>query len=176
MFVALFLLFFVPFFFAWYLNFTGFQPDLAVGGRLWQPPQPVPEGAGFYQTSSDDLLVFDRKWKMIYRSAADCDLACQDDIRLLSAVHLRLQKYAYLLKFLVWQPEAGALTTDAVDSANKLYVVKASDLAIDQWLRAEEDHVVWLVDPNDYVVLSYATPIEPKKVLKDLKKLLSSSH
>ncbi|MCA8837053.1 MAG: hypothetical protein K0U66_07980 [Gammaproteobacteria bacterium] len=166
----------IPLLIAGWMTATGYRPGTDAGGVLLATPRLVPENLHFTDTAGQAFeMSGTRKWTMVQSVAAVCPEDCLAEIRLMQAVHSRTLGNALRLRHALW-PQIQS--PSRIDVEGLRTIVPSDFERARQWLHSPglENAGLWVVDPRGHVVLGYLRPLEPKKILADLKTLLSAAH
>jgi cytochrome oxidase Cu insertion factor (SCO1/SenC/PrrC family) len=141
-------------------------------------PAPLPEG----QVSAVAGLAFDPEslqghWVLIYVGPAECDRVCAEALYDLRQVRLAQGKEMHRVERLWLVSDAGTPEAAALANHAGLQVAR-SDPA---WLSPPGDGSpaaghVYLMDPLGMVMMRYPLGPEPKRMVKDLERLLKYSR
>lgn len=116
------------------------------------------------------------KWQIVFWSPEGCDQQCISQLDLLSRVRLALGRKLYQVdQWLVVNQQTPVLP----DELQAL--LKRQDYHTGHFTAAEQQQLsalpaktnVFIVTPDNYVILGYQAPINPDDVYKDLKLLLN---
>lgn len=116
------------------------------------------------------------KWQIIFWSPQGCDEHCIAQLDLLSRVRLALGRKLYQVdQWLVVNEQTPTLPNELHE------LLKKQDYHSGQLIQAEQkqlallpaDTKVFIVTPDNYVILGYKVPVNPDDVYKDLKLLLN---
>ena len=117
------------------------------------------------------------KWRVILWSSGDCDQNCINQLDMLARMRLALGRKLYLVDQLLLVNK-----TDAVNSATLANELKARDFKIQMASAVDKQELeqvssksqIFIMDPDNYVVLAYDTDVKPGDIYKDLKLLLTT--
>lgn len=175
----------VPLATAWLL-IGRWQPEGSVHhGQLLNPARPL---AQLRFTALDDRSADGTapqgRWVLIYvGSATECDASCRTALYAMRQVRLALGKDMGRVKTLLLLdgvPDAGlrqwlaaehsATTVGVADTATRTELNGAFGPT------AAEERSIYLVDPLGNLLMRYPVAVEPRGMLKDMKRLLSLSN
>lgn len=138
------------------------------------PMPPLPAGA------DEDLLA--GHWTLVYVDGGACEDACREALyrsrQVRTALGRDMNRVRRVYLYDGVPPAAGFLDSEHPD----LLVADARAPAADAWLAAvpgevpADGHSIFLVDPHRNLVMRFPLAMEPKGMLKDLKKLLRVSR
>lgn len=104
----------------------------------------------------------------LWMVTSGCDVACQDQVQKMQALHKLLNRDVDRLRRGYTGP-LGAATPAWMPQYPALATVNVAD-------RSAVKDGIYIVDPNGNLVLYYPLDVNPKPVLEDLKKLLKVSQ
>lgn len=145
----------------------------------WLGSTTVNKGTLLKQPELLPQLGSNAKWRIILWSPADCDVACLKQLDVLAKIRLALgRKLYYVDQWLVLGDDAASLSQETTD------LLKTQDFNITQLSSQEQEKVtvfsgqprVFLVNPDNYLILSYDAQVNPDDVYKDLKLLLNTGN
>ncbi|MBN8283974.1 hypothetical protein [Zoogloea sp.] len=162
----------LPFVVAASLYAVGWHPDSAGNhGELLSPPRDLPplvdaRGAPLVRSAAPH-------WRLVIAGAGPCDDACRKWIVLTRQVHVALYKQMSRVER-TWltdqaNPNDAALLTLQPDLHTAVAADAASRAAFDL---ESGGHRVYVVDPEDRIILRYASDADPRGILKDMERLL----
>jgi hypothetical protein len=182
--IGVFLLFFLPILFSWYLVFfTDYKHDSNSGtqhGILVDPPRQLDN-----LTLNDPLSGIDTslygKWTMFTIVEGGCNQPCMEilyrmrQIRLATGKEMhRVQRASYFADMNTLQ-EAKTFFTDF---PGQLLIPKHIDEKFLSSFTVEGrsyEHAIFLIDPAGFLMMVYPESTDPSGIIKDLKKLLRIS-
>lgn len=146
-------------------------------GELLLPPASVPEVS--YTRPGGGNFAFGElrgKWVLVVSDAAGCLPACQDKLVLVRQVRLMLGRKADRVTRVFIADDTGALNPGAFADFEGM-MLAATPLGLAQPLSAVNDRAhVYLVDPLGNVMMRWPANADPKRMLKDLERLLKASQ
>ncbi|QLZ70203.1 hypothetical protein FOLKNPGA_03008 [Legionella sp. PC1000] len=147
-----------------------------------------PSWLGSSRVNKGDLLnppvklsVLDEKpkWRIIFWSPAACDQICMKKLDVLARIRLALGRKLYQVdQWLLISDKSPSLSQEQkaflkeVDF--KVAKLSAADLITKDALLSKAK--VFIADPGNYLILSYASQANPEDVYKDLKLLLNATE
>lgn len=121
-------------------------------------------------------LGADKKWTIILWRSTRCDDECIKTLDKIGRVRLALGRHLYEVNLLLLLG-ADAASVPAENASllkdNGVDIVKSSRLEMTSIVH--NDNTIFLANPDDYLVLSYAESSKPDAIFHDLKHLLSTS-
>lgn len=179
-FLALAALFITPLVAAWLLFFVypEWQPDRHTNyGALVSPARPLPD-AGFLDAAGAAVEFPKGKWSLLYLGSKDCDAACDQRVLLARQVRLSLNQNRERVLRVYLAPDMATLVTarSQLGAAHPdLVFLAVPGSALATFFEPKDPNALYLVDPLDNWLMTYGGDIEPKGLLKDIKKLLRYS-
>ncbi|MFJ1268912.1 hypothetical protein ACD661_10120 [Legionella lytica] len=124
-------------------------------------------------------LEGEKKWHIVFWAPMGCDSACKNQLETLAKVRLALGRKLYQVdQVLVLGDKASVLSTEEQsalkDMQFQVVQLSAAEANAHEALLAEPK--IFLADPNNYLILSYASLVKPDDVYKDLKLLLNTTE
>lgn len=119
------------------------------------------------------------KWRILYWSATGCKRTCLKELDILARVRLALGRRLYQVdQMLVMGSQALKLSSD-LDQKLQINDFKIRKLSVEDTQRLDDidskEHV-FIMNPDNYLVLSYTAGANPDDVYKDLKLLLNTTE
>lgn len=117
------------------------------------------------------------RWVLVYAGPASCDQSCRESLYFMRQVRTAQGKEMYRVKRLWLVTDSGVPNEAALADQQGLEVVRSDP----SWL-ARQDGVgaqngrIHLMDPLGMVMLRYPAAPEPKRMIKDLERLLKYSR
>lgn len=180
-FLALAALFAAPLLAAWLFFFVHpeWQPDSHTNyGTLVSPARPLPDVA-YSDGTGATVGLPTGKWTLVYLAGRDCDASCDQRVLLARQVRLSLNQNRERLLRLYLAPDAAALASArsklAAAHPDQLFL-SAPGAALARFFAPADPQALYLVDPLGNWLMTYGGEIEPRGLLKDLKKLLRFSQ
>jgi cytochrome oxidase Cu insertion factor (SCO1/SenC/PrrC family) len=167
-----------------YLAYYVFKPQGRSNyGDLIEPPRPMPSDALLMLRSADGQPVLASslkgQWLLVTVGGGACDPACEQRLYLQRQIRESLGKDKDRVDR-VWLITDGQPMRDALRPAmSGATVLSADGAALAAWLlpapgQALADHW-YLVDPRGQWMMRFEPKAEPRKVLKDLTRLLKAA-
>jgi hypothetical protein len=118
------------------------------------------------------------KWRLIFWSPSTCAKACLKQLDILARVRLALGRKFYQVdqQLVLGMDSFLSSAMKKKLEAKDFKVHKLSDMDIVQLKNLSEQPHVFIMDPNNYLVLSYKSGVNPDDIYKDLKLLLNTSE
>ena len=119
------------------------------------------------------------KWRIVFWSPALCDEACLKQLDMLARIRLALGRKLYQVdQWLILGDETAPLS-DEVKA-----ILKERDFHVTQLPLNEKEKLttlspapkIFIVNPDNYLVLSYQSQVNPDDIYKDLKLLLNTTE
>lgn len=186
--VIIFALFFLPLAIAaiWYtLLPTNYRPGSTTNnGNLILPIYPV---QAFEQRTKDGAVYggkdLEKKWTLVHLIAGNCDEACSKWLYHTRQIRIALAEDMERVNRLsvVDSAEAAANNIKMWESHPDMQVIISSKGGLREQIQTSAEQAypansVFLVDPLGNLMMHFPPDIEPKKLMKDLEKLLKLSR
>lgn len=126
-----------------------------------------------------NALTGPAKWRIVFWTPNACDTTCLKELDTLARVRLALGRKLYQVEqWLILGDNAPSLSPEAQATLKELdfHVARFSTAKINAPEYLFSDAKVFLADPNNYLILSYAPSANPDDVYKDLKLLLNTTE
>lgn len=142
----------------------------------------LPTNKGEFIRPSMQLNLLDNpkeKWNMALWCPTGCDTTCVKTFDQLARTRLALGRRLYQVDLWMLQPQNSAVCSPFVKQA-----FDKQDVNLRRISREEQNTIallkskikIFLVDPNNYMVLQYSSENKPEDIFHDLKRLLSSKE
>jgi len=174
MFLLMFVLFFGPFLFAVLAkNFAWFSGNSTVNYGAFIDPAVQLDERSYAVVNKDASIQFRDRWSLLFFIPNQCDESCLKGVREQEAVHLLLNRDIQRVQLL------------AVNEANIDLGVYTKSLGTQSQVKAlineleqanQELQGAYIIDPKGFMALKYPVNADPKKMQKDLKRLLKYSR
>jgi hypothetical protein len=121
----------------------------------------------------------EHKWRLLFWAPATCDAACFTQLDRLARVRLALGRKLYLVDQMLLLGEEpvppGFLNRDEIKTKD-FKVLSLS--AVDQHalMRIPDKPQIFIMNPDNYLVLSYKVGAKPNAIYNDLKLLTSTTE
>ncbi len=119
------------------------------------------------------------KWHIVFWTPNACDATCLKELDTLARVRLALGRKLYQVEqWLILGDKAPLLSPEAQAMLKELdfHVVQLPTAEVNAQEILFSEAKVFLADPNNYLILSYASSANPDDVYKDLKLLLNTTE
>lgn len=119
------------------------------------------------------------KWRIVFWSPDICDKACLKQLDILARVRLALGRKLYLVDQWLLLGDEPAPTNNEIKTMLKEQDLHVAQLTSDQQVKltaVASDAKIFIVNPDNYLVLSYQSPVNPDDIYKDLKLLLNTTE
>lgn len=173
--------------FVWYQGLdTGFRPESTSNhGKLLLPVTPLEEFSGVgLDGKSVTLKAIKGRWTMLFPLREPCSEQCRKELYNMHQVRLALGRDMGRMQRMLM------LNSDYMDEQQKKEILLDKGLITLQYQpdglfrqlspKITEHQLpaysVFLIDPNGNLVMSFPPDLDPRMVLKDLKKLLKLSN
>ncbi|KTD67755.1 MULTISPECIES: hypothetical protein [Legionella] len=126
-----------------------------------------------------DTLEGKSKWRIVFWSPETCDQVCMKQLDVLARIRLALGRKLYQVdQWLLISDKAPPLSQEQQsflkDIDFKVAKLSAAELTAKDTLLSQAQ--VFIADPGNYLILSYAPQVNPEDVYKDLKLLLNTTE
>ncbi|MCG8378826.1 MAG: hypothetical protein MI865_05040, partial [Proteobacteria bacterium] len=170
----------------WYLNFTDVitEGGKSNHGELISPPRQIAD-LELLEPIANKGYQLHGKWSMVYVTDT-CDDVCINNLYRMRQIHIAMDKHSLRVQRVLF------LTGDSNQSLTSLFadyvgqrVIKKDNVGINNLLQNfqlnETDdplatHRLYIIDPLGNLMMSYPPDVNPRGIMKDLKKLLKSSR
>lgn len=119
------------------------------------------------------------KWGIIFWNPDACDNACMKQLDILAKIRLALGRKLYQVdQWLLLGNESPSLSQKQQSLLKEIdfKVTRLSANEIDDERALFSKAKIFLVDPHNYLILSYSSQVNPSDVYKDLKLLLNTTE
>lgn len=119
------------------------------------------------------------KWRIVYWNPGECGQDCVKQLDILARVRLALGRKLYQVdQWLMLNTEHPALAPQINDilKEHDFHVANLSATEVKQLATLPSSPRVFIVSPEDYLILSYQSGVNPDDVYKDLKLLLNTTE
>ncbi len=120
-----------------------------------------------------------KAWRILYWSPNTCGQSCLQQLDLLARVRLALGRKLYQVdQWLVLGKEASVLGNKEQEliKTRDFHMVSAKSSVEQQLATLAQEEKVFIVNPENYIILSYKVGTNPDHIYKDLKLLLSTNE
>jgi cytochrome oxidase Cu insertion factor (SCO1/SenC/PrrC family) len=170
-------LFALPMVASW-IAYTFFQPQASANyGELITPPAQITTAA--FQRADGAPFRFEElrgKWLLVVSDSGDCPAACEAKLTLVRQVRLMLgRNAARVVRVHVADDSRPVPPAKAAPFEGTVFI--APPAGMQQPLSAVNDRAhVYVTDPRGNVMLRFPAEAEPRRMLKDLERLLKASQ
>ena len=177
--VTIALMFFMPIFLSWYLNFfTDFKKN-AEGvqhGVLIDPPINLDTMYGF-SFGQDELKEIPKKWTLVFFTKEGCNVSCEEKLYQLRQIRLAVGKDRDKVERLLISKNSydwEKYTTEfegqkLIDSRSKSYEPIINLITS---YPAFNMNAIYLIDAYGSLIMKYPENTEPKGIIKDIERLI----
>ena len=159
-----------------YFAYYVWQPEARMNFGTLVTPTPLPASTLVdVDGAAVDAAAFTGAWRYLVVAPAACDDACRQALYLTRQVRTAQAEDAERVARVWLLPDAGRPDAALLDAHPGLQVVVA-DAAWRERFGADPLPRVWLVDPAGNVMMRYPDALEPKRMIKDLARLLKYSQ
>lgn len=176
--------FFVPFFGAWvwFFNVETLRPDGGANhGELIEPARPL---TTMDLTTADGRALdggyFERTWTLVHVVGPRCAEQCERNLYHTRQVRIALGRDVQRVKRLLLAADAASLPTSLAAGHPDLVMATAPGLVAQIRAAVEgmppREQAVYLLDPLLNLMMRFPADLDPRLMIKDLKKLLKISQ
>lgn len=124
------------------------------------------------------LLPLQNKWHIIFWTPVNCDTLCLKELDTLARMRLALGRKLYQVDQWIILADAASLTQEMQSKIKELdfHVVQLSQIELKAQSALFSKKTVFLADPDNYLILSYPSLVNPEDVYHDLKLLLNTTE
>lgn len=144
----------------------------------WLGTKRVNKGTLLNPAVAIQALDTQSKWRLLYWSPKICSKACLAQLDTLARVRLALgRKLYYVDQWLLLGESAPALNEleRGLVRSQGFHIALNAQTKLPAAMLPEDHGLIYLVDPNNYVILSYKVDVNPNDIFKDLKRLLDAN-
>jgi len=186
--IIIVLVFITPSILSWYVfNYTNFLESRGTSnyGEIITPPIQLENLSLIDPLNEERNDTLHGKWSMIY-VAESCDEVCMQNVYRMRQIHMGMGKHSLRVQKVLF------LTNQDIDELSLLFtnykgqqVINTNttdiNILLDKFrFKSFNDPTksqrIYISDPLGNLMISYPFDINPKGILKDLKKLLRASH
>ncbi|MFT4058675.1 MAG: hypothetical protein QM652_03905 [Legionella sp.] len=118
-------------------------------------------------------------WRVVFWAPTACEASCMQQLETLARMRLALGRKLYQVdQWLIIANKTKAIAPEIQIVLKELDFHVAPLASIDTNVQEilSSEPKVFLVDPNNYLILSYKAPVNPNDIYKDLKLLLNTTE
>ena len=156
-------------------------------GDLIQPPRLLqPMNLQTLDGQEFDLHALEGKWTLVYFDQGECTEACRKSLYTMRQIRLGQSKNAYRVRtmLIVQKPQQAAMDSVKSDYSGMIVLTGspsqiedvAEQFATDFGDAFSTSGRLYLIDPLNNLMMSFAPQLDPLDILKDLKRLLKVSQ
>jgi hypothetical protein len=166
-----------------YLTYYVIKPEGRTNyGALIDPRQhPIPPALGTVELDGKpkSLAAFKGKWVMLQAGPGDCPKRCVDQLIDMRQLRVMQNKGMERIERVWLVTDDKPLSTELMKWIDGTHMLRVKPEALQAWLPAEtgttvSDHL-YLIDPLGNLMMRFPRDADPKKVAKDISKLLKAS-
>ena len=186
--IVIVLVFIAPSILAWYVfNHTNFLESRGTSnyGQIITPPIQLEDLSLIDPLNTERNDTLHGKWSMIY-VAESCDEICMENVYRMRQIHMGIGKYSLRVQKVLFltNQHPGELSKLFINYAGQQVISTDSvdlDALLDKFrsekvINPTKAGYIYISDPLGNLMMSYPPEINPKGILKDLKKLLRASR
>ncbi|QYF94415.1 cytochrome C oxidase subunit I [Massilia sp. PAMC28688] len=166
-----------------YLTYYVIKPEGRTNyGALIDPKaHPIPPALGTVALDGKAATLdqFKGKWIMLQPAPGQCDKPCVDQLIAMRQLRVMQNKGMERIERVWLVTDEQPLSTELMKWIDGTHMLRVKPEALKAWLPTEEgtqvtDHL-YLIDPLGNLMMRFPKNADPKKVSKDLSKLLKAS-
>ncbi len=165
-----------------YLAYYVIKPEGRTNyGTILDPRQyPIPAlGSTTLDGRAEGLSDYQGKWIMLVTGGGQCGQACQKQLFAMRQLRLMQGKNMDRIERVWLITDAAPVDTMLIRAYDDMHMLRAPGQGVNAWLPAaadtvESDHI-YLIDPLGNLMMRFPKDPEPRKVYKDIAKLLKAS-
>ncbi|MEM6998788.1 MAG: hypothetical protein AAF419_02990 [Pseudomonadota bacterium] len=185
--IAVVVAFLSPIFFSyWYASKDDVTEERGTSnyGDLISPPVPI-DNLALLDPLANKEYELHGKWNLVYITDT-CDEVCLDNLYRIRQIHTAMDKHSLRVQRVMLMTEANVDSVISrlsdyegqriieMDSSNKQLLADKFKLSNSESpLKANK---IYIIDPRGSLMMSYPPDINPRGIMKDLKKLLKFSR
>jgi cytochrome oxidase Cu insertion factor (SCO1/SenC/PrrC family) len=165
-----------------YLTYYVLQPSSRTNyGTLLDPRlYPMPKLHSVLQGGDPkELTAYRGKWMMLQVSVADCQTACRNGLFAMRQLRLMQGKDRDRIERVLLIRDQASMETSLIREYDDMPILRVDAKLLDAWLPVEEgaslEDRLYLIDPLGNLIMRYPVDADPKKINKDIVKLLKAS-
>lgn len=119
------------------------------------------------------------KWQIIFWSPQSCDKACLTQVDVLARVRLALGRKLYSVDQQLILGDSSSTMTEDVKKVLKEHDFHLLQLTAEDKAKLEElssEAKIFIANPDNFLVMSYQSGVNPDDVYKDIKLLLNTAE
>ncbi len=163
-----------------YLTFYVIKPEGRVNyGTLIEPPRPLPDVTlNQLDGTPFKLGALKGKWVLLTFDRAACEGSCAEKLHMMRQVRTMQGKERDRLERAWLVTDADQLQTQTIREYDGMKMLRAVDSPVVREFPAEGDRAdhIYLLDPLGNLIMRYPKNADPKKMHKDLGRLLKYSR
>lgn len=159
-----------------YVAYYVWQPSGHVNYGELLTPRPVPEGVlSGIDGSTVRFADLKGSWVLLLPARAQCDERCRTALVYMRQIRLAQGKEAERIERVWLVTDNGAPAADLLASQAGLKVARAGGSDMMRILPPDADGRIHVVDPLGYLMMRFPAAPDPKRVLRDVARLLRHS-
>lgn len=160
-----------------YVTYYFWQPDETMNYGELIEPVPLPEARASGIDGEDvDLDSLRGRWTLLYAAAGACDAACQQALFTMRQSWLAQGEEMRRVDRLWLLTDASEPPPQVLEDQRGLKVARSAEAWIERLPQDDQGRHIYLVDPLGNVMMRFPAEPDPKRVMKDLQRLLKYSR
>lgn len=182
------LAFFSPLIVSWWvLNYTSYvdEGDKSNYGDLILPPVEIGDLDLVIISDPNTEHKLKGKWNLVYVSET-CDQQCIESLYRMRQIHIAMDKYSLRIQRVLFitsgkEQEFNVLLKDfprqrVIVNNNIVSAELLDKFRLDNSVDPSSANKIYIIDPMGNLMMHYPPDINPRSIMKDLKKLLKASR
>lgn len=157
-------------------NFLDVRPTANYGELITPPARVTAERFGTPGGGPFAFADLSGKWALVVSDSGACEAACRDKLVTLRQVRLALGRNAGRVERVFVVDDSRVPASAVLEPFAGMHVALPPEGAKRPPGPANDRAHVYLVDPNGNVMLRWPWPLENRRMLKDLERLLKASQ
>jgi hypothetical protein len=125
------------------------------------------------------LMPGNDKWRIVYWTPINCKKACLNQLDVLARVRLALGRKLYQVDQLLVLGNESRIPASTIAEDLKVKDFRINQLSVRDTKRVKqisEQSKIFIMNPDNYLILSYKSGVNPDDVYKDLKLLINTTE
>ena len=149
-------------------------------GELIDPQRPIPDvAATTLEGRTVRLTGLKGQWLIVSVSGSRCDTTCEKNLYLSRQLRTALGKDKERVDWVWLRSDAAEVPAALLPAISAATVLQVAPSDLDAWLQPAAGHAlnqhVYVVDPMGNWMMRFVADDDPKKMLKDLERLMRGS-
>ena len=156
-------------------------------GQLYERPLDLANIEFELKTSDGDIKQnfadFERKWHLVVVAKNNCGQLCEENLlKIRQLKWMQGKNIGRVNSLFVYQNITDEKVENLKEKYHGIVPATASNIDLERWLwtfsqgKTFDSSKIYVIDPLGKLMMSYPAGMEPKKIYKDLKRLLKVSQ